>query len=309
MLDPSTLVRGRDLWELIDARVAATPDHEMACDERGRRITYAEFRQRCRGGRGGHRRARHRRRRRRELELAHRLRRARALGRARSPRRRAEPDHPDLPRAGGRLLHRSRPAPSCSSCPACGAASTTRRWRAAIAADDARRSTCSWSTRPRPVGLPDGDPATLPPRAAPPVTAADGRCAGTSTRRAPPPTRRAHGTPTSRVDHVGRRDGRAARLAPTTTAPASRSRSPTSAASRWLFVCCSGGACSCSSRLRPAAHAAVLAREDVTIAGSGTPFHMAYLAAQRGQPDVPLFPHLKSCTGGGRPSRRSSTTR
>ena len=47
MLDPSTLVSGRDLWELLDARVAATPDNEMACDERGRRITYAEFRQRA----------------------------------------------------------------------------------------------------------------------------------------------------------------------------------------------------------------------------------------------------------------------
>ena len=28
---------GRNLWELIEARVAATPDLEMACDESGRR--------------------------------------------------------------------------------------------------------------------------------------------------------------------------------------------------------------------------------------------------------------------------------
>ena len=44
-----------------------------------------------------------------------------------------------------------------------------------------------------------------------------------------------------------------------------------------------------------------LAREDVTHAGTGTPFHMAYLAAQRARPDVPLFPRLKCCPGGGAP--------
>jgi cyclohexanecarboxylate-CoA ligase len=44
-----------------------------------------------------------------------------------------------------------------------------------------------------------------------------------------------------------------------------------------------------------------LVRERVTHAGSGTPFHMAYLAAQRLDPERPLFPHLKNCPGGGAP--------
>jgi cyclohexanecarboxylate-CoA ligase len=44
-----------------------------------------------------------------------------------------------------------------------------------------------------------------------------------------------------------------------------------------------------------------LVRERVTHAGSGTPFHMAYLAAQREQPSRRLFPHLKNCPGGGAP--------
>lgn len=43
----------------------------------------------------------------------------------------------------------------------------------------------------------------------------------------------------------------------------------------------------------------VLAREDVTIAGAGTVFHMAYLAAQRAQPGRPLFPHARAFVGGG----------
>jgi len=40
---------------------------------------------------------------------------------------------------------------------------------------------------------------------------------------------------------------------------------------------------------------------DVTLAGSGTIFHMAYLKAQREQPDTPLFPHVRSFPGGGAP--------
>jgi cyclohexanecarboxylate-CoA ligase len=46
---------------------------------------------------------------------------------------------------------------------------------------------------------------------------------------------------------------------------------------------------------------AVLAREGVTMAGSGTAFHLAYLEVQARQPDVPLFPALRCCPGGGAP--------
>jgi acyl-CoA synthetase (AMP-forming)/AMP-acid ligase II len=44
---------------------------------------------------------------------------------------------------------------------------------------------------------------------------------------------------------------------------------------------------------------AFLASKGVTVAGAGTPFHMAYLAAQREDPGTPLFPDLRLCTGGG----------
>jgi acyl-CoA synthetase (AMP-forming)/AMP-acid ligase II len=46
---------------------------------------------------------------------------------------------------------------------------------------------------------------------------------------------------------------------------------------------------------------AFLAAEDVTHAGTGTPFHLAYLDAQRRQPDRMLFPRLKCCPGGAAP--------
>jgi acyl-CoA synthetase (AMP-forming)/AMP-acid ligase II len=40
---------------------------------------------------------------------------------------------------------------------------------------------------------------------------------------------------------------------------------------------------------------------DVTLGGAGTPFHLAYLAAQREQPGTPLFPSLRACPGGAAP--------
>ena len=46
----------------------------------------------------------------------------------------------------------------------------------------------------------------------------------------------------------------------------------------------------------------VLAQNDVTLAGAGTPFHMAYLAYQRNHPEVaPLFPKARAYIGGGAP--------
>lgn len=51
----------------------------------------------------------------------------------------------------------------------------------------------------------------------------------------------------------------------------------------------------------PATTPAILARGGVTLAGAGTPFFMAYLAAQRTQPDTPLFPSARAYIGGGAP--------
>ena len=39
----------------------------------------------------------------------------------------------------------------------------------------------------------------------------------------------------------------------------------------------------------------------VTLAGAGTPFHLAYLAAQRKDPGTPLFPNIRAFPGGGAP--------
>ncbi|MBA2281825.1 MAG: AMP-binding protein [Acidimicrobiia bacterium] len=52
----------------------------------------------------------------------------------------------------------------------------------------------------------------------------------------------------------------------------------------------------------PEATPPILARGGVTLAGAGTPFHMAYLAYQRNHPDEsPVFPKARAYIGGGAP--------
>lgn len=51
----------------------------------------------------------------------------------------------------------------------------------------------------------------------------------------------------------------------------------------------------------PAATPGFLARSGVTLAGSGTPFHLAYLAAQRAAGTDPIFPRVRAYPGGGAP--------
>ncbi|MGH8982896.1 MAG: AMP-binding protein [Acidimicrobiia bacterium] len=51
----------------------------------------------------------------------------------------------------------------------------------------------------------------------------------------------------------------------------------------------------------PATAIPVMARGGVTLPGAGTPFHMAYLAAQRADPDTMLFPDARAFPGGGAP--------
>ncbi len=45
----------------------------------------------------------------------------------------------------------------------------------------------------------------------------------------------------------------------------------------------------------------LLAKHGVTLAGAGTAFHQAYLAAQRERPAAPLFPRVRAFPGGGAP--------
>lgn len=69
----------------------------------------------------------------------------------------------------------------------------------------------------------------------------------------------------------------------------------------WLFVSLQTG---CSNIVMegfdPQITPEVLSREGVTLAGSGTAFHQAYLTYQRRHP-MPVFPNLRALPGGGAP--------
>ena len=70
----------------------------------------------------------------------------------------------------------------------------------------------------------------------------------------------------------------------------------------WLFAMAITGAVGLFvESFAPPTTIPFLQREHVTLPGAGTPFHMAYLAAQRLQPDTPLFPEARAFPGGGAP--------
>jgi acyl-CoA synthetase (AMP-forming)/AMP-acid ligase II len=68
-----------------------------------------------------------------------------------------------------------------------------------------------------------------------------------------------------------------------------------------LAALISGAALVLIEAFEPRRSVAVLRREGVTMAGSGTAFHLGYLEVQRAQPDTPIFPRLRCCPGGGAP--------
>ena len=70
----------------------------------------------------------------------------------------------------------------------------------------------------------------------------------------------------------------------------------------WLFTSLQFGSVNLFvEAFNPETTVPFLAENGVTLAGAGTPFHMVYLAAQRQQPDTPLFPDVRAFPGGGAP--------
>ena len=176
-------------WELLERRAERTPDAPMLIDEHDRTVTFGE----CRGlGRAGGRRARRPGRHRRHAGgLAapdpHRI--DRAVVRPRPARHHAAADHPDLPRARGRLRCCARRGVRFFAVPG--------TWRdfdyEAMAQGPAgrhrrRRSRSSWSTDDAPRGRPRHAAGAARPTATP--------VRWLYSRRAPPRRRRACCTPT-----------------------------------------------------------------------------------------------------------------
>jgi acyl-CoA synthetase (AMP-forming)/AMP-acid ligase II len=70
----------------------------------------------------------------------------------------------------------------------------------------------------------------------------------------------------------------------------------------WLMVSLFGGSqLLVTETFDPKTTPAFLGANGVTLPGSGTPFHLAYLAAQRAAGSEPIFPNIRSFPGGGAP--------
>jgi cyclohexanecarboxylate-CoA ligase len=282
------------LWELVEARAAEAPDRVLAIDEDGRTFTGREFRDAAERAAAG--------------LLAH------GVGPdvnvswmlptwlesavlVAALARLGAIQNPMLPILGPREMRFivGQTGASLLIVPS--------EWRGRAYADEAREIAKDQPGLEVLVAdreLPDGDPSVLPPPP-PPTNAADAPVRWvfyTSGTTADPKGAR-HTDLTVKASAIGMLealeitdDDRAALVFPFTHI----------GGIAWLFtMLLTGCVCIFVEAFVPVTTIPVLQRERVTLAGAGTPFHMAYLAAQRAQPDRPLFPEARVYPGGAAP--------
>jgi cyclohexanecarboxylate-CoA ligase len=278
------------LWELIEARAAATPDALMAVDELGRKLTFGSYRD--------------------QVEVA-------AAGLAAeygigagdvitwqlptwlesmvlvgAIARLGATQNPVLP------IYRQREVGFCA-----------RQARARLLvvptgfgtfdfeemADAIAGSTDGLSVMTSNRSLPAGDPASL---GAPPSSADDVRWLFYTSGTTADPKGAQHTDRT--ITAVAR--GMAQRLAITDTDRNALAFPFTHVGGiTWLFTSLMTGMVNILfEAFVPDVVVKVLSDQGVTLAGSGTAFHQAYLAAQRAS-DTPIFPEVKNFPGGGAP--------
>ena len=282
---------GKSLWELVEARAARTPDKVMAVDEQDRTWTYEEFRGACERVAAG---------------LA-----ARGVGEGTNVSwilpsrieafvligalaRLGAVQNPILPIYRHRevgLHHPPDRLRAARRARARSAASTTRRWRA-----KPPKTSRSRSSSPTPIC-----PKAIPPRSAHPRAAPATRCAGSSTRRARWPTRRARAHSDASIAAANLGMQWSLRCDPTDKVAVVFPITHVGGVV-WMFNTMETGAELLLVEVFSVEDSPVfLARKGVTVAAAGTVFWQAYLAAQRKQPDVPLFPEVRVFAGGGAP--------
>ena len=289
------LCDGRNLWELIAARAAATPDLEMACDESGNRLTFSQFKERAeRMAAGLH-----------------------AMGIGADDVVAWELptwiDSMVLSAAINRLdavqnpiiaIYREREVAFCTKQAGAKLLIVPGVWRGydytAMANLVAAANEGLEVLTVERGGFPDGDPRTLPP---PPQPLASGEL----------PVRWLLYTSGTTSDPKGARhtDAANAIVARTTgqrfdvrqgDRPSLVFPFPHIGGIMWMVLSLQFGATLLFEEAFDANRTPrYLSREGCTHPGSGTPFHLAYLDVQREQPDVPLFPRAKCFPGGGAP--------
>ncbi len=288
------MLDGENLWDLVEQRAAKTPDDEMAVDERGRRLTFGEYRDRAeRVAAGLHGQGL------REgdvvsWQLPSTI---ESLVLTAALRRIGVVQNPILPiyreREVGFIVRQAEPTRLLVP------ASYANFDFVAMAKD----VTSDTLTQVQVLGddLPEGDPTTLPaPPADPMSTDAEVRWLFYSSGTTADPKGAQHADIAPRTAAVGmaeamdlRDDDRVAFVFPITHI----------GGVTWLWASLATG-CKLilDAAFNPATTIPLLRREGVTQAGAATFFHQMYLAAQAELPDGEvLFPDVRTFPGGGSP--------
>ncbi|WP_406288070.1 class I adenylate-forming enzyme family protein [Embleya sp. NBC_00896] len=285
------------LWAAIESRAAASPDGELMVDERGRRMTYARFRDAAEAtaaflythglGEGDTV----------TWQLPTWIESVVLVG---ALARLGVVQNPVMP------IYRERELAFVTKQTGASLLVVPPQWRGFDYPELARR------VRDRVHGLevlvvdgrlPTGDPAVLPPPPAVPATPADAPVRWyfyTSGTTADPKGAR-HTDASIMAAGVGMADriGAVAGDRVALVFPFAHIGGCTT----WLTAALTHGVTLIlTEAFHPEETPALLRRERVTLAGAGTVFHQTWLAAQRRRPaGDPLFPELRSCPGGGAP--------
>jgi len=290
------MLEGRNLWELVEARAAASPDVGMTTDEDGRTVTFGEYRDAAERAAAG---------------LA-----AHGVGAGdvvswvlptwheslvliAALCRLGATQNPIIP------IYRDREVGFVTRQAGAELLIVPGEWRGfdyaamaeRISADDPAPPTVLTVNR----DLPDGDPSTLPAAPEPPATREDEPVTWlfytSGTTADPKGARHSDGdlivTARGMCDRMLCREGDRNLMA----FPVTHIAGPIWLSSSLMY----GLSNVITEGFDPTATPALASREHVTLAGSATFFHMAYLAAQRAHGSERLFPELRACPGGGAP--------
>ncbi len=290
------MLEARNLWELVELRAEATPESRMSVDERGRSVSYGEYRSAAERAAAG---------------LA-------ALGVdagdvvswvlptwqeslvvAGALCRLGAVQNPILP------IYRDREVGFCTGQAATSLLLVPGTWRnfdfeamghriADEVAHDLQVVACDHE-------LPDSDPAELAPPPSPPASREDesvGWLFYTSGTTADPKgARHTDGdlivTARGMSDRLGVRTGDRNLMA----FPVTHIAGPIWLCASLMYELTNV----ITESFDPKATPELASAADVTLAGSATYFHMAYLNAQRSAGTKRLFPNLRNCPGGGAP--------
>lgn len=288
------MLEGATLWELLEARVAETPDAEMVVDESGRRLTYAEFKDRSERAAAGLQ----------DLGIG--------AGDVITWQLPTWLESMVLVAAISRLgatqnpilhIYREREVGFCVRQTGAKLLIVPTEWAnfdfkgmaegiaAEVEAETGRAVQVLICDR----SLPEGDPATLPP---PPASGDEVRWLFYTSGTTADPKGARHTDQT--IHAVAKGMGIHMQLTPDDTNGLAFPF-PHIAGPIWLFTSLQFACRNIFLQaFIPDQVIEVLGREGVTLAGSGTVFHQTYLAAQQ-KADHPLFPKVRAFPGGGAP--------